>query len=194
MARSDKRTAEGWERRRIRGQVRRVEKKGFSSPFSNEALKKMTLDELKKVTTEDINRTAKDVSGRTYEQSKQERRTRRRDDERITKGGIVLDNLWSVIEQEYKGSYSKWVSGEISSAISDLGEKAVKINLSNAPEDLVDNIQRTLKYEFKGTSEGDQHIINLTMYLRFGEIVDDEERMELSRSYMDDDDGEDYMI
>ena len=106
----------------------------------------------------------------------------------------MLDNLWSVIEQEYKGSYSKWVSGEIRSAISDLGEKAVKINLSNAPEDLVDNIQRTLKYEFKGTGEGDQHIINLTMYLRFGEIVDDEERMELSRSYIDDDDGEDYMI
>lgn len=207
MASKDKRTAEGWERRRIRSQVRRVEKKGFTSPFSNEVLKKMTLDELKKVTTEDINRTARTPTGKTYEQSKEEKKSRRKKPKKdryedgwtfeydpTTIGGVVLDNLWSVIEQEYKGVYSKWVSGEIRSAIADLGEDKVKRNLSKAPENLVDNIQRTLKYEFKGTGEGDQYVNDLVMYMRFGEIVSDEERMDLARDYTEDDDGEDYMI
>lgn len=90
--RSTKRTAEGIERRRIRGQARRLEKKGFRSwRFQPEFLKLLSLEELKAITTADINMESTYEGVLSYQFFKE--RTKQRERTAFYKEGVLPDEL-----------------------------------------------------------------------------------------------------
>lgn len=97
--RSTKRTLEGIERRRIRGQARRLEKKGFSSwRFQPEILRSMSLEELKAITTADINMESKYEGVLSYQYFQEN--TRQKERIAFYREGVLPANVQAHVEEE----------------------------------------------------------------------------------------------
>lgn len=259
MAVKKGRTAEGWERRRIRGQARRLEKKGFKAwQLQPDFLKLLSLEELQALTTEEINRlsTFEDITYsefQRYSTRKQKKqfykekklspelkeisedrkweRHRRLDDvldkeqkekedkkkkarekkrkakeeakERVDIGEVVLDRIKAIIEANYKGRFSAQLQLELDKALeSDIkiktksgvtltGKQAVEYNLSEMPDSIIENLEKSLKYKTKGDA-AQQALTDFISYLRFGELLSEEEQAQMAEM-LDDEEAEEYM-